>query len=237
MRSRYSQTAGRIFTSAWRKTALSKGTKKPPRRGPRKGLRSTLTIGQKKRGVCVKGEARRLGRLKTAFQIRGYHFRGRILATLANQVLADLVTNLGPGTGENFNHNNLRYGKVILPMDADADGYHITTLLLTFFFRYMTDLIRKGHFFIAQPPHVETEEQREAGNHAVQRIGRNAARELADTKLDARKRVQTRALAREHRKRVDTDKTFVELLGKGPASRFRLIMESANQLTAEDLEI
>src|SRR5207302_1025920 len=86
--------------------------------------------------------------------------RGKILNSeglglakvLTNQELTDLVTAIGTGAGEKFNLAGLRYGKIILLMDADADGHHITTLLLTFFFRHMTELIRKGHLFIAQPP-------------------------------------------------------------------------------------
>src|SRR5205085_4030819 len=71
---------------------------------------------------------------------------------LANQELADLVSAIGTGAGEKFDVGGLRYGKVILLMDADADGYHISTLLLAFFFRHVTELIRKGHVYIAQPP-------------------------------------------------------------------------------------
>ena len=71
---------------------------------------------------------------------------------LANTELNDLVTAIGTGAGEKFNIGGLRYGKIILLMDADADGHHITTLLLAFFFRHMTELIRKGHVYIAQPP-------------------------------------------------------------------------------------
>src|SRR4029077_19463253 len=72
--------------------------------------------------------------------------------TLTNQELADLVTAIGTGAGEGINLAGLRYGKIILLMDADVDGHHITTLLLTFFFRHLTELIRKGHLYIAQPP-------------------------------------------------------------------------------------
>src|SRR5262249_30552825 len=71
---------------------------------------------------------------------------------VAKVELNDLVTAIGTGAGERFNINGLRYGRVILLMDADADGFHITTLLLAFFFRHMTELIRKGHVYIAQPP-------------------------------------------------------------------------------------
>ena len=86
--------------------------------------------------------------------------RGKILNSegltmgkvMSHQELADLVTALGTGIGDSFNLNNLRYGKIILLMDADADGHHITTLMLTFFFRYLPELIRKGNLYIAQPP-------------------------------------------------------------------------------------
>src|SRR5262249_9929239 len=86
--------------------------------------------------------------------------RGKILNSeglglgrvMTNTELADLVSALGTGVGDKFDIGGLRYGKIILLMDADADGHHITTLLLTFFFRYLTDLIRKGHLYIAQPP-------------------------------------------------------------------------------------
>src|SRR5262249_9531802 len=86
--------------------------------------------------------------------------RGKILNSegltlnkvMANAELADLVSAIGTGVGDKFDLRGLRYGKIILLMDADSDGHHITTLLLAFFFRHMTDLIRKGHVYIAQPP-------------------------------------------------------------------------------------
>ena len=71
---------------------------------------------------------------------------------LANAELTDLVSAIGTGAGDKFDIGGLRYGKIILLMDADADGHHITTLMLAFFFRHMTELIRKGHVYIAQPP-------------------------------------------------------------------------------------
>src|SRR4029453_18464913 len=88
--------------------------------------------------------------------LRGKIQNGEDLATrkvLENKELADLVNAIGTGAGEDaFRIDGLRYGKLILLMDADADGHHITTLLLDFFFRHMPELIRKGHVFIAQPP-------------------------------------------------------------------------------------
>src|SRR5213079_3256946 len=69
-----------------------------------------------------------------------------------NKELQDIVSALGCGIGEDFKAANLRYGKIFLLMDADSDGHHISTLLLTFFYRHMRELIKSGHIFIAQPP-------------------------------------------------------------------------------------
>jgi DNA gyrase/topoisomerase IV subunit B len=175
---------------------------------------------------------------------------------LSNQELADLVTAIGTGAGENFNLAGLRYGKIILLMDADADGHHITTLLLTFFFRHLTDLIRKGHLYVAQPPLYRIDvgkethwarddahkEQILAGLRANARteitrfkgLGEMMPKVLAETTLDPRKRTLLRVSIESL---LEADKTFVELLGKDPASRYRFITESANQVVTEDLDI
>jgi DNA gyrase/topoisomerase IV subunit B len=190
--------------------------------------------------------------------------RGKILNSegltvgkvLANAELNDLVSAIGTGAGDKFNLAGLRYGKIILLMDADADGHHITTLLLAFFFRHMTELLRKGHVYLAQPPLYRIDVGKEthwarddahkeeilAGLRAnakpeVSRfkgLGEMDPKVLAETTLDPRNRTLLQVVIDSN---LDADRVFVDLLGKDPAQRYRFIMDSAALAVAEELDV
>ena len=188
--------------------------------------------------------------------------RGKILNSegmptakvLDNQELANLVAALGTGAGDKFDINRLRYGKIILLMDADHDGHHITTLLLTFFFRHMPELLRQGYVYLAQPPLYrinvgkdtywarddEHKEQilkglRANARYEIQRfkgLGEMRPAVLRETTLDPKNRTLLQVKIDSE---LDADQTFVVLLGKEPASRYEFIMNSAAM--AEELDV
>jgi len=190
--------------------------------------------------------------------------RGKILNSegmplakaLANQELKDLVSAMGTGIGPSFNLSGLRYGKIILLMDADADGYHISTLLLAFFFRHLPELIRAGHIYIAVPPLFRIDVGKEThwarndkhkeeilkslranARFEVSRfkgLGEMDAKVLAETTLDPRYRTLLRV---EIDSLLDCDRAFVDLLGKDPSQRYRFIMEEADRTSVEALDI
>ena len=174
-----------------------------------------------------------------------------------NQELADLVNAIGTSMGQDrFRYEGLRYGKIILLMDADADGYHIATLLLDFFYRHMPELIKKGHVYIAQPPLYrinvgkdthwarddEHKEEILAGLRSNAKteitrfkgLGEMDAKVLGQTTLDPRTRTMLKV---EVESNVDADTAFHELLGKDPESRYKFIMEKADQASMDELDV
>ena len=191
--------------------------------------------------------------------LKGKILNGEDLSTLKvlqNQELGDLVNALGTGAGDKFRYDGLRYGKIILLMDADADGHHICTLLLDFFFRHIPELIRKGHVYIAQPPLYRIEVGKEthwamddehkekivAGLRANAKVeitrfkglGEMDAKVLYATTLDPRYRVLLKV---EIESNLEANDAFRELLGKDAESRYRFIMERAEQTIVDDLDV
>jgi DNA gyrase subunit B len=198
-------------------------------------------------------------RTQAVLPLRGKILNSEGLVTnkaLLNQELSDLVSAIGTGAGEKFNLAGLRYGKIILLMDADADGYHITTLLMAFFFRHLPELIRKGHIYLAQPPLYRIDVGKETfwarddahKEEILASLRANAKPEitrfkglgemnpqvLKQTTLDPKNRMLLRVHIDSN---LDADNTFVELLGKDAALRYRFIMDAAPQLAAEELDV
>ncbi|MDB4743991.1 type IIA DNA topoisomerase subunit B, partial [Planctomicrobium sp.] len=188
--------------------------------------------------------------------------KGKILNTeslalgkiMKNQEVHDLVETLGTGIGPHFDPHKLRYHRIILLMDADSDGYHISTLLLTFFFRHMRELIQQGRLYLGQPPLYKIEvgkERHYARDDAdkeeilasipanrkvdVQRfkgLGEMNASQLKETTLDP----ATRTLLRiDIENAVDADAIFAQLLGKDASERYRMIMDEAGEV--DDIDV
>jgi DNA gyrase subunit B/topoisomerase-4 subunit B len=188
--------------------------------------------------------------------------RGKVMNTegmttgkvLENKELADLVTALGCGVGKSFDASRLRYGKVIILADADSDGHHIATLLLTFVFRHMPQLIASGKVYLAQPPLYRIDigketfwalDETQKDQIIKQRAGRSTPeitrfkglgemmpKVLWETTLNPRTR---RLLRVEVQDQLVTDRIFNELMGKDASARFRFIMEHADQAEALDV--
>ncbi|MEO8071534.1 MAG: toprim domain-containing protein, partial [Acidobacteriota bacterium] len=173
---------------------------------------------------------------------------------LENKELADLVTALGCGIGSGFDITRLRYGRVIILADADSDGHHIATLLLTFIYRHMPGLIAAGRVYLAQPPLYRVDAGKETfwatddahRDEIIRRItsrakiditrfkglGEMMPKVLWETTLNPRTR---RLLKVGITDQLVTDRVFNELMGKDPSARFRFIMDRAQE--AEELDV
>jgi DNA gyrase subunit B/topoisomerase-4 subunit B len=189
--------------------------------------------------------------------------RGKVMNTegmtlakvLENKELADLVTALGCGLGKNFDLSRLRYARVIILADADSDGHHIATLLLTFIYRHLPQLMTNGRVFLAQPPLYRIDIGKETfwalddahrdrllklhGNGRssaeitrFKGLGEMMPKVLWETTLNPRTR---RLLRVEIADQILTDRIINELMGKDASARFRFIMERAED--AQELDV
>jgi DNA gyrase subunit B/topoisomerase-4 subunit B len=174
---------------------------------------------------------------------------------LENKELADLVTALGCGMGKNFDIARLRYGKVIILADADSDGHHIATLLLTFIYRHLPQLITGGKVYLAQPPLYRIDIGKDTfwalddahrdrllkahtngrGTPEITRfkgLGEMMPKVLWETTLSPKSR---RLLRVDIADQLVTDRVINELMGKDASARFRFIMERAED--AQELDV
>jgi len=189
--------------------------------------------------------------------------RGKVMNTegltlakvLENKELTDLVTALGCGVGKGFDLGRLRYGRIVILADADSDGHHIATLLLTFFYRHMPQLISSGRVFLAQPPLYRIDIGKEThwalddshrdqilkrhdkgpSNPEITRfkgLGEMMPKVLWETTLNPKTR---RLLRVDISDQIVTDRVINELMGKDASARFRFIMERAEE--AQELDV
>ena len=190
--------------------------------------------------------------------------RGKILnvektrpeRALENEEIRSMITAFGTGIHDEFNIEKLRYDKIIIMTDADVDGAHIATLLLTFFYRFMPELIREGHVYLAQPPLFKIEKNKKVWyaysddelNSIIEEIGRDQnnkvqrykglgemdAEQLWETTMDPEKRILLR-VDMEQSSEAEVDITFSTLMGDQVEPRREFIETNAKY--AKNLDI
>jgi DNA gyrase subunit B/topoisomerase-4 subunit B len=175
---------------------------------------------------------------------------------LGNNELSDIVKALGCGIHKDFTLDRLRYHKVILLMDADSDGHHIATLLLTFFYRYLRPLIEGGHVYLAQPPLFRIDAGKktywaldEADRKRILKrlpprtrpeisrfkgLGEMMPKTLFQTTLDPQRRRLLQVTIPDGA-RLETEQVVTDLMGKDPQTRFREITQWMSLV--EDLDV
>ena len=182
--------------------------------------------------------------------------KARLDRIYGNEEIKAMITAFGTGIHEDFDISKLRYDKIIIMTDADVDGAHIDTLMLTFLYRFMPELIRQGHVYLAQPPLYKIEKNRKVwyaytddelnnilteigrdGNNKIQRykgLGEMDADQLWETTMDPERRVLKRVMM-DDSDSSEIDLTFTTLMGDKVDPRREFIEENAKY--AENLDI
>ena len=178
--------------------------------------------------------------------------KARLDKVYGNEKLMPVVTALGCGLGDEFDITKLRYGKIIIMADADVDGSHIRTLLLTFFFRFMRPLVEQGHIYLAQPPlfritkgkkhrYAYSDEQRDAimaelgSGYEIQRykgLGEMDSEQLWETTMDPERRTMRRV---EVEDAATADEIFTVLMGDKVEPRREFIEQNARYVKNLDI--
>ncbi|MBQ3128476.1 MAG: DNA topoisomerase (ATP-hydrolyzing) subunit B [Clostridia bacterium] len=178
--------------------------------------------------------------------------KSRLDKVISNEKLIPVVTALGTGIGDEFDIEKLRYDKVVIMADADVDGAHIRTLLLTFFFRYMRPLLETGHVYLAQPPlfkiskgkkfaYAFSDEERDekieefGGSCDIQRykgLGEMDPIQLWETTMDPKTRIMLRVTLEDA---MEADETFSVLMGDKVEPRREFIEKNAKYVQNLDV--